>query len=52
MTSAKMAVANAYTHAHCRCYYRLRSIVRVTFWSAIIFGVLLVCGWVDSLPEF
>jgi len=47
MTNARLA-----THQHCRCYYRLRTLVRTVFWSSVFMAVLLVCGWVDSLPEF
>jgi hypothetical protein len=47
MTNARLA-----THQHCRCYYRLRSFVRWVFWTGAFIAVLLVCGWLDSTPEF
>lgn len=48
MSRARMAVASIYTHQHCRCYYRLRTIVRIIFWGAVIVGALWAMSWVDS----
>lgn len=36
------------THQHCRCYYRLRTIVRAAFWTALAVGALWVMSWCDS----
>jgi hypothetical protein len=36
------------THQHCRCYYRLRKVVRIIFWSTVVVGLWCASSWLTS----
>lgn len=35
-----MSRITPYTHVHCPCYYRIRTLVRAVFWLGVIIGGL------------